>query len=80
MVNTIISESSLLLSKQKLKIDDLSNKLFEVYKKIKFAEDISILFSNLYSNNSNNINLEKIFKFITENKTKKLLLKIVILY
>ena len=47
MVNTIISESSLLLSKQKLKIDDLSNKLFEVYEKNKnLAEGISFLLSN----------------------------------
>ena len=47
MINSIISGLVLLLLKQKLKIDDISNKLFEVYEKNKnLAEGISFLLSN----------------------------------
>ena len=44
-------------------------------KKIKIWQKISFWFSNLYSNSSNNINLEKIFKFITENKANEIIVK-----
>ena len=75
LINIIISGSVLLLSKQQLKVDDdISNKLFEVYETSKdLAEDISTLFSYLYSDDDNNINLEKIFKFIIENKTNEII-------
>lgn len=50
LINVIIS----LLAKQKLKVnDDMSVKLFEVYQQNKdLGKDISILLSNLYSDNS----------------------------
>ena len=50
LINVIIS----LLAKQKLKVnDDMSIKLFEVYQQNKdLGKDISILLSNLYSDNS----------------------------
>ena len=75
LINIIISGSVLLLFKQQLKVDDdISNKLFEVYETSKdLAEDISTLFSYLYSDDDNNINLEKIFKFIIENKTNEII-------
>ena len=75
LINIIISGSVLLLSKKQLKVDDdISNKLFEVSETSKdLAEDISTLFSYLYSDDDNNINLEKIFKFIIENKTNEII-------
>ena len=77
LLDVIISGSILLLKKQKLKIDDdISSKLFEVYQQNKdSAENISILLSNLYADNSDNINLEKIFTLMTENKTNENIVK-----
>ena len=76
LINPIISGSLVLLSKQKLKINDISNKLFEVYENNKnMGEDISILLSKLYSDNNDKINIEKIFKIIFDNKTNEIIIK-----
>ena len=79
-INSIISGSLLLISKQKLANDDISNelfnKLFEVYEKNKdMGEDISTLLSTLYSDNTDKINLEKIYQLIIDNKTNEIIIK-----
>ena len=77
LINEIISGSVLISNNYILEINDnISDKLFQVYSQNKnLAENISILLANLFWDNYNKINLEEIFKFMTENKSNEIIVK-----